>query len=839
MAVLKRLLTRRTLLYAAGGTLTTAGGLYYLSSSPGPSIPSSSKETRRPPPPWTPPSRAEMLNRLKASNSGNDEDVFDLLIIGGGATGAGVAVDAASRGLKVALVEQADFGSGTSSKSTKLVHGGVRYLQKAIFELDYQQYKLVREALHERRIFLQTAPYLSHMLPIMLPIYKHWQVPYYWAGCKLYDVLAGKENMESSYFLSKGKAMEIFPMLKSEGLVGAVVYYDGQHNDSRMNIALILTAIKHGATISNYTSVTSFTKDPTTNHLTGALVTDTLTSTSFPIRARGIINATGPFTDSLLALDNPAHKPIVQASSGIHITLPNYYSPRKMGLLDPATSDGRVIFFLPWEGNTIAGTTDTPWGQVRVGEEPKASEEEIRWVLDEVRSYLAPDIKVRRGDVLSAWSGLRPLVRNPNVDSDSADDGNGKTAGLVRSHVLHLSPSGLLTIAGGKWTTYRKMAEETVDEAVRVFGLEGRVRSGCVTERVRLVGSDAWSRNMFIGLIQTYGLETEVARHLSDNYGDRAWTVCSLAEPTGEPWPLYGKRIAAQYPFIEAEILYAIRHEYAQTAIDVLARRTRLSSLNARAALHALPRVVEVMSEEMGWDGERRRREVREGVEFLEGSMGLVLGGGGGVGGKEGKEEVLKEVVEETLAKVRVPKRGSSWLGLGGIWSAWNTPSPSPSPPGGLTTPPGTTPSSSSPSSAIHPTHAYTRALFEPGELALLKTLFLSKATKVPVSGSLNHVNKSLFEEGMVESVLGVGDVLGVLRGGFEAQSSPYATVTQKEYEYVLKEAGLQGREWLNFEEFVEVCGNLKEVSSVAPPSKSTQRIRRLRIPVEKSGGGV
>lgn len=255
-------------------------------------------------------------------------------------------------------------------------------------------------------------------------------------------------------------------------------------------------------------------------------------------------------------MDNPEHKPIVQPSSGVHITLPNYYSPRTMGLLDPATSDGRVIFFLPWEGSTIAGTTDTP---APVQSEPRAAEDEIRWVLEEVRRYLSPDIKVRRADVLSAWSGLRPLVRNPAASS---------TECLVRNHMIYVSPSGLLTIAGGKWTTYRAMAEETVDEAVKTFGLEDRTANGCVTETVRLVGSDAWSRNMFIGLIQKvrmlepptfpsstasevasyffqYGLDTEVAKHLSNNYGDRAWTVLSLAQPTDEA---HGIRLSPQYP---------------------------------------------------------------------------------------------------------------------------------------------------------------------------------------------------------------------------------------------------------------------------------------------------
>jgi len=223
----RSLFSRKTLAYASAGTLAVAGSGYYFLNS-GPAYPASTRESRKPQPPWLPPSREQNLGVLKASGSSGHEDAkLDLLIVGGGATGAGVAVDAASRGLKVALVERDDFGSGASSKSTKLVHGGVRYLQKAVMELDYEQFKLVKEALHERRIFLQTAPYLSHMLPIMLPIYKYWQIPYYWAGCKMYDILAGKENMESSYLMSKGKALETFPMLKSDGLVGALVYYDG------------------------------------------------------------------------------------------------------------------------------------------------------------------------------------------------------------------------------------------------------------------------------------------------------------------------------------------------------------------------------------------------------------------------------------------------------------------------------------------------------------------------------------------------------------------------------------------------------------------------------------
>ncbi|KAF5350533.1 hypothetical protein D9756_008519 [Leucocoprinus leucothites] len=798
MSVLRRLFSRRTLAYATGSTALATGGFYWYLNS-GPAYPSSTKETRRPPPPWTPPSRAEMLAELRKSGEKPGAE-FDLLIVGGGATGAGVAVDAASRGLKVALVERDDFAAGTSSKSTKLVHGGVRYLQKAVFELDYDQYKLVREALHERRIFLQTAPYLSNMLPIMLPVYKYWQVPYYLAGCKLYDVLAGKENMETSYVMSKGKALETFPMLKSDGLVGAVVYYDGQHNDSRMNIALIMSAVKHGAAVANYCEVTQLHKNDS-GKLTGANVRDNLTGKVYPVHAKGIINATGPFTDTLLTLDNPSHQPIVQPSSGIHITLPNYYSPRKMGLLDPSTSDGRVIFFLPWQGNTIAGTTDSP---ARVSRSPSASEEDIRWVLDEVHSYLSPDIKVRRGDVLSAWSGLRPLVRNPGASS---------TEGLVRNHMIHVSESGLLTIAGGKWTTYRAMAEETVDEAVKVFGLGDKVKSGCVTERLRLVGSDGWSRNMFIGLTQTYGLDTDVAKHLSENYGDRAWTVCGLAEPTGESWPLHGKRLVPQYPFIEAEVHYAIKHEYALSAIDVLARRTRLSFLNARAALDALPRVIDIMSAELNWSRSERNKQIRDTVEFLVGSMGLDEGYVSGDVVRRVKERLQPrgwiECAERSLWNV-CGFVGQSLGHVAHVGDGWRS-------------------VSASASAAGERVRVLGRARFEVGEVGLLKSVFDKHATTVPTpsaSGQSEEKNK-----------VQTANILD-----FVKEVSGYEGISRRELEYVLEEAGFSTHETLDWDEFLEVCGGLREVS-VSPAEVNGAgallgRERRV-IPVEKSGGGV
>jgi len=569
---------------------------------------------------------------------GSDANEYDLLIIGGGATGTGIALDAASRGLKVACVERDDFAAGTSSKSTKLVHGGVRYLEKAVWELDYNQYKLVKEALRERRYFLDTAPHLSSWLPIMVPVQKWYQAPYFWAGTKFYDFLAGAENIETSYFLTRSKALDAFPMLNKDNIWGALVYYDGQHNDSRMNISLAMTAALYGATMVNHLEVTSLEKDAN-GRLCGARVRDLIdvkngkTPDEFTIKAKGIINATGPFTDSIRKMDDQTVQEIVAPSSGVHVVLPGYFSPSDMGLIDPHTSDGRVIFFLPWLGNTIAGTTDAPCD---ITPNPVAGEQEIEWILNEVTNYFKPEIKVRRGDVLAAWSGIRPLVRDPKKD---------KSEGLVRNHLITSSPSGLITISGGKWTTYREMSEQAVDEALKEFptvqthpfvdpplvsGVEGYrenvdLDGSCKTHQVRLIGAHGFSKTLFINLVQHYGIETEVAKHLTTAYGDRAWTVAALCEPTEQRFPVRGKRISTLYPFVDGEVRYAVRHEYAQTAVDVIARRTRLAFLNAQAALEALPGVIDLMGEELRWSKKRKAQEWKDAVSFL-GSMGLPKG---------------------------------------------------------------------------------------------------------------------------------------------------------------------------------------------------------------------
>lgn len=359
------------------------------------------------------PSRLEQLADLRRHSKTNDNlDEYDLLIIGAGATGAGIALDAVTRGLKVAIVDRDDFSAGTSSKSTKLVHGGVRYLEKAVMNLDYSQLQLVMEALHERKTFLTISPHLSNSLPILLPLQNWWQAPYMWIGTKAYDLLAGSQGLESSYFMSKSKAAANFPLLRKENVVGALVYYDGQHNDSRMNVSLALTAQQYGATVLNHVEVTGLDKDQN-GRIRGATLKDTLGNgdgKEFTVRAKGVINATGPFTDAIEQMDDPSRKALVAPASGAHVMLPGSLCPNGMGMLDAATSDGRVIFVLPWQGYTVAGTTDN---SCKIEKEPVAQEEDVKFILKEVNKLLRPDSHLSQSDILATWSGTYQIGNRP------------------------------------------------------------------------------------------------------------------------------------------------------------------------------------------------------------------------------------------------------------------------------------------------------------------------------------------------------------------------------------------------------------------------------------------
>jgi len=552
--------------------------------------------------------RPEQIARLA---KGTKDSPFDLLIIGGGATGTGIAVDAVTRGLSTALVEREDFASGTSSRSTKLVHGGVRYLETAVFGMDYGQLKLVYEALAERKNILENAAYLANALPIMTPCWSWWEVVYYWAGMKAYDLVAmgGKGTLQPSKFCSRQDAVRSFPTLATENsdgqsLKGTIVYYDGQFNDARMSVALACTAACGGGTIANHTEAVGLIKD-TDGQVTGATVKDLETGKKFDVHAKVVINATGPFVDAIRCMSDSKAPRMVTPSSGVHLVMPDYYSAQGHGLIVPRTKDGRVLFVLPWMQHTIIGTTDA---ETKLTMRPKPTEKEINFILDEVKNLLT--VKVRREDVLSAWSGIRPLATDPTANPED-------TASISRDHVLITGADGLITISGGKWTTYRKMAEEAVDQAVATGKLSPAAPSG--TENLELLGTPGWTPAFHAIIAQTYvvphrpgAIDTQVAEYLSHTYGSKALEITKIAEERN-----LGQRLVRGQPMLEAEVIYTIHNEFAQTAVDFLANRTRLAFLDTAACRQAIPRVVQLMGDELKWSSSRRRVEVKAVEELL------------------------------------------------------------------------------------------------------------------------------------------------------------------------------------------------------------------------------
>jgi glycerol-3-phosphate dehydrogenase len=536
--------------------------------------------------------REKIMSREKHIESLHCES-YDILVIGGGATGTGCALDAASRGLKVALVERDDFAAGTSSRSTKLIHGGVRYLEQAVLKFDRSQFKLVRDALHERATLLRIAPHLAQPLPILTPLYNRIEVPYYRTGLRLYDRLAGKSAIHKSYFVSPKEALHKFPMLKSERLRGGVVYFDGQFDDARMNIGIAVTAAEQGATIANHVEVLKLNKAG--KQLSGAHVRDRLSGKEWDIRARVIINATGPFADTIRRLDDPECPALLSASSGTHIVVAARFSPPGTGLLIPKTEDGRVLFILPWLGHTLIGTTDNP---APTEPNPKPRDEDIDFILRQVKRYFT--LEVEREHILSSWTGLRPLVSNPKAMD---------TAKLSRDHIVHASSSGLITIAGGKWTTYRRMALDTVNHAVDVGGFSKAKESQ--TENIFISGGENFRTDGAHLLEKEFSLEPDIAEYLNRAYGSRAVELAQWAKSD------FGKRIIEGYPHIDAEVVFAARKEWARSTSDILARRTRLSFLDKDAALKAVPRVAELLGKTLERSSKEIERDVESSVAFL------------------------------------------------------------------------------------------------------------------------------------------------------------------------------------------------------------------------------
>ena len=532
-----------------------------------------------------------MLERLRAGEE------FDVLVVGGGATGLGAALEAAARGHRVALIERDDFAKGTSSRSTKLVHGGVRYLKQG-------NVALVRTALRERGRLLRNAPHLTRNLAFVIPNYSHWDGFFYGTGLTLYDWLAGELSLGASRRVDRAETLRLLPTVAPRGLVGGVVYHDGQFDDARLAIALAQTAAEQGAVVVNYCTCTGFIKNAG-GRIVGAVVRDNDESTTeggaekrggeFTVRAKVVINATGVFVDELRRYDDAQAGPLVTVSQGIHLVLPKRFLSGEAALMVPKTADGRVLFAVPWHDCVVVGTTDTPVAQAT--SEPRALDEERAFVMAHAGKYLAE--APTESDVLSVFAGLRPLVRRA---------GAGRTASLSRDHTLVVSAGGLVTITGGKWTTYRQMGEELIDRAEALAGLPCR-GGASPTVDLRLHGWQTATKDTPVTLAvpgDRIGL---------DGYGADAMAIRTLERDR----PELATALHPLLAFTGAEVVWHARHEMARTVEDVLARRTRALLLNARASIEAAPAVAVLLAGELGRDEAWQHAQVTTYAQLARG----------------------------------------------------------------------------------------------------------------------------------------------------------------------------------------------------------------------------
>jgi glycerol-3-phosphate dehydrogenase len=515
------------------------------------------------------------MNRGKGITRLENEDApWDVVIIGGGATGLGCALDSISRGYRTLVIEQADFGKGTSSRSTKLIHGGVRYLKQG-------NISLVRESLAERGWLLEHVPHLVHPQPFLIPTYSVWETWYYRLGLWMYDLLAGNLRIHSSLRCNREKALERVPTLKSEGLSGGVVYWDGQFDEARLCIQLAQTIWARGSLALNYVRMNRLLK--TDGRVNGIEVSDTITNKSYTVKGRAIIQATGIFSDTIRSEDSSGAKPMIRSSRGTHVVVDGKFLPNGNAIMIPKTSDGRLLFLVPWLDKVIVGTTDVPDENICL--EPKPTYEEVDFILESAAPYLSRPIQ--REDVLSVFSGLRPLVMDPRK--------KGKTSSLSRNHVIEVSESGLITIAGGKWTTFRKMGEDAIDKAMVVGGLAERS-----------------SRSRTLRLYGCPKDESVPSRFRS--YGTHSDTL--------EDWirekPQLGEVIHPRLAYTWAEVLYALRNELAESVEDILARRTRSLFLDAKAAVECATLVAEFMASELERDEAWAKSAVDSFLEIAE-----------------------------------------------------------------------------------------------------------------------------------------------------------------------------------------------------------------------------
>lgn len=515
---------------------------------------------------------------------------YDLIIIGGGATGCGIAVDAAARGLKILLLEKNDFAEGTSSRSTKLVHGGVRYLEKAVKHLDINQFNLVKEGLKERSRLLKNAPHLCSRLTLVTPLYRWWEIPYMLAGLTLYDLVSGTKGLGRSSVVSKSKMINNFPVIKKEGLAGGVKYYDGTFNDSRLVISLLQTAKEYGAVCKNYHEVTAFTYNEN-GKVTGVEVYDKINDKTETIKANSIVNAAGVFADKVNKLDEKDAKKMLDLSTGIHIVLDKKYLPSNEGLMIPKTEDGRVLFILPWLGKCLVGTTDDP---SKLKTHPEVTNKDIEYILRHLEIYF--DMKIKKDEILSSWCGLRPLIA-PDEDDD--------TSNIVREHEIRTNNSGLIAIIGGKWTTYRKMSEQVVDHVLKV---QKQNKKECITKKLKLVGSKNLNKDFI-----SEKIDKETNAYLLSQYGDRIESVLNSVDNI--EYFVSGK------PYTNAELIYTIKEEFVKKPMDYLVRRCNLALIDKKLALDILEKVVNIMKIELLWDEEKALKEKEEALHLLENNI--------------------------------------------------------------------------------------------------------------------------------------------------------------------------------------------------------------------------
>ncbi len=520
------------------------------------------------------------MNRKQQLKNIGETPRWDVIVIGGGATGLGVAVDAATRGYRTLLLEGSDFAKGTSSRSTKLVHGGVRYLEQG-------DIPLVLEALRERGLLHQNAPQLVHHLSFLIPRYQWWEGPFFGIGLKVYDALAGKLNLSPSHLVSRKETMERIPNIEQEHLLGGVEYFDGQFDDARLAVTLACTAVHHGACVLNYARVTALTKRE--GLVNGVTFTDLETGVSHTVESAVVINATGIFSDEIRHMDDPKATKAVQPSQGVHLVLDRSFLQGDSAIMVPHTDDGRVLFVIPWHGKVLVGTTDTPMQDPEI--EPRALAEEVGFILRNASRYLARDPQEK--DILSIFAGQRPLVRKPGKDGSA-------TKAISRNHEVLVSEGGLLTIVGGKWTTYRKMAEDTVDHAIVLGGLEERK---CVTDHLQLHGWRSPNASALPDWLSVYGSESDELMALM------------TAEPALE------EVLHPRLPYPLATVVWGVRHEQARTLEDILSRRTRSLLLDAQATIEAAPTVAKLLARELGRDLLWEENQVREFTELAKGYL--------------------------------------------------------------------------------------------------------------------------------------------------------------------------------------------------------------------------